>query len=159
MIIKLAQNSYLVETTLQHVDDMAPDIRREDDEEAVALGFSDARSATISSLLSSHEAWTWMIDGKPGCIMGISPGNLLSYGECIWFVSTDKVEKHKIHFLRTTKKLISEILNKYSCISNVVDARYTRCIAWLKWLGFNFYEAEEIGKYGEMFYRFDMRIQ
>lgn len=153
----LNKNSYIIPATEDHIAHIAEYMRDEDLAEAYALGYGGALNAVRISLRSATKAWTWMSHGRPGCMFGVSKMSLVSEVSVIWFISTQAVVKEKVHFLRQTKSLVREIVEHQGHLVTVVDARYTKCLRWVAWLGFTIHEAKPIGMNGRMFHRIEMR--
>ncbi len=72
-------------------------------------------------------------------------------------MTTDLVEKNKTTFLRYSRPMIEVMLAEFSHLENYVDARYKKCIRWLKWLGFVIHDAVPFGVQGLRFHKFEMR--
>jgi len=104
-------------------------------------------------------AWTGMIDGEPVCMFGVVPaGDILGGVGAPWFLATEKLQSHRVKFLRLNRQYLSKMLDIFPHLIDYVDVRHTRAIRWLSWLGFTF-SAEPVpyGPAGMPFYRFEMR--
>lgn len=93
-------------------------------------------------------------NGEPICIFGINPDSLLGEKAIVWMLSTDKLKEAKIKFFRESKKYITELLEWYPLLYNYVDARNTKSIQWLRWLGAVIEEAKPFGLEGKQFHYF-----
>jgi hypothetical protein len=76
---------------------------------------------------------------------------------CAWFLSTDKIEDHKICILRELKKEIEKDDEKFWLLYNVIYKENYLAKRWLFWLGFKFDnpnpEGVNVPKDFEFFYR------
>ena len=73
----------------------------------------------------------------------------------IWLLGTDDIFKHRVRFLKESKKYLNIISKSYDMTFNYVHVDNTLHIRWLKWLGFTFLrEVSKHGVNGENFYEF-----
>lgn len=77
----------------------------------------------------------------------------------VWFLSSDKMfVKNKISFLKHSKFWVEKLFGEYVLLHNLVDARNTVHIRWLKWLGFKFIaDVQEFGVEKRVFRQFYKR--
>lgn len=71
-----------------------------------------------------------------------------------WLLGTDRIDDMWLPFLRTTKEMFPLVCAEYPCQRNHVDARNSKSIAWLKWLGFEIEPPAPYGVSGALFCRF-----
>jgi hypothetical protein len=69
-------------------------------------------------------------------------------------VTTVHIEKNPRGFLRASKALMREAMQRHHQLINYVDARNTQAIRWLEWLGFKMGPAVPYGVSGILFRRF-----
>jgi len=91
------------------------------------------------------------------CIFGVAPASLLGSVGVPWMIGTQEIDSHAKAFLRRNKAYVERMSELYNYLVNFVDARNTRAIGWLKWLGFTILEAQPHGPDGLPFHRFEMR--
>jgi hypothetical protein len=73
----------------------------------------------------------------------------------VWMVSTAEIAENVIPFLRMSAEIIEDLNQQYPVLHNVIDARNTKHIEWLTWLGFAFIKViPGFGIQGEPFYEF-----
>lgn len=118
-------------------------LRAEDEAEAL-LFCETGTQAVVESVRASLLAECIVIDGEPAAVVGISISDLVAGTGCPWLLTAAAVERHPIAFGRETKRLIKRGLALAPRLENVVDARYTRAIKWIRWLGFTV-EPEQAG--------------
>jgi hypothetical protein len=121
-----------------------------------AVGMGPYR-ALEDSLNRSALAWTGMVDGRPVCMFGVSPIDILCGIGSPWLLGTEEIPRHATTFMRLNRQYIPKMLRLFPRLVNVVDARHERAIRWLKWLGFQFDPAPiAVGVFDLPFYRFWM---
>jgi hypothetical protein len=59
--------------------------------------------------------------------------------------------------MKYSRELITRWLTKYGPLTNFVDSRHIRAIAWLRHLGAEFDLLPEFGPYKKPFYKFSIR--
>jgi hypothetical protein len=69
------------------------------------------------------------------------------YASTIWLLASLEIEKHKMFFLRNSRKWLETLIEPYDIVFNAVDTRNELHISWIKWLGFNFTDDTEINGY------------
>jgi len=140
-----------------HLCCVAADCRQSDREELHAMAGVDPYTA-IQMGRDGGDTWAGLIDGVPVCVFGVVPvgGMHIDMGRP-WMVATEGIEKNAIAFLRRNKNWIRGMMGRYHHLINYVDARNTKAVQWLRWLGFQIHEAEPCGTYGLPFHKFEMR--
>ena len=135
----------IVPATYQHAFELSTAMREEDRSEVLSLGGMTPWEALESSLDASVEAWAGLADGRVLCIFGVAPLSILGNGLIPWMLSSTELPKHARQFARVSKGVVAIWKEKYPRLENLVDARYSTAVRWLKWLGFNVHPAEAIG--------------
>lgn len=133
------------------------DARPADVAEMAALGF-DFETALRASVERSHWTATGILDGRPLCLFGVAPGSLLSGVGVPWMLGTRRMEQRAVQlpFLRASRRVVAAMLATYPVLTNVVDARNTLAIGWLRWLGFEF-DPAPVAVRGQQFHIFRKR--
>nr|DAL01398.1 MAG TPA: internal virion protein A [Caudoviricetes sp.] len=72
----------------------------------------------------------------------------------VWMLCTDLVETNKILFLRSTKKVLQDVMKKEGYLKNYVWLGNDLHIKWLKWMGAEFEEPIYYGYDGQPFKEF-----
>lgn len=103
------------------------------------------------------EAWVGVVEGEPVCVFGVVRPSLLSTDGWPWMVGTDRLPFRGRAFLEGSREVVAEMRCRFPVLRNFVDARNSRAIRWLKWLGFTIMEAEPHGPLGLPFHPFEMR--
>ena len=126
-----------VETTSDHIDLLAENMRPEECEELEALTVFDIPAFLKWNLSQSVECWTCFYDGELVAVGGCKKGGSLVDSYVVpWMGTTPLVNEHKKDFLTCTKLAIKHWTAKYKNLQGVVDVRHTKSIRWAKWLGF-----------------------
>jgi len=154
----LAAHEYaVIEALPEHVAPMLPIIRQADIDELWAANRVSPDYALRRGIACSTLSWTGTVDGRPVCIFGVAPASLLGSVGVPWMIGTQEIDSHAKAFLRRNKAYVEHMAELYNYLVNFVDARNTRAIGWLKWLGFTVHEAKAHGPDGLPFHLFDMR--
>jgi hypothetical protein len=146
----------VVPATMEHVEAMAPRMRRADVEEVWAANRSNPYDALRSSLALSWNAWAGVVDGVVMCIFGVTPLSLVTGCGVPWMLGATGLERYAMAFLRRNRRYVAEMLATFPRLENWVDARNGASIRWLRWLGFTLEPAAPWGAFGLPFHRFSM---
>lgn len=92
--------------------------------------------ALVESVRRSDWTACGVVDGAPVCLFGVAPGSVLSGRGVPWMLAGAGLDRAEIPFLRRSRPVRDAMLATYPHLCNVVDARNTRTIRWLDWLGF-----------------------
>lgn len=106
---------------------------------------------------SSVLLWVATVESRLVCIFGVGALSVLTGLGSPWLLGTDLLDKHSRTLLRMCRRYVAEMLAVFPHLVNFVDARNTRSITWLRWLGFEIQQAEPFGAQGLPFHRFEMR--
>lgn len=132
-------------------------IRPEDESELWAAASKTPLQVLLQGLKESHEAWVGLADGVPFCMVGVAPRSILGSTGVPWMVGTVALDRHAKAFLRACRPVLQEMLGRYEHLENWVDARNSRAIRWLWWMGFDVGPTEPYGWMGLPFHHFEMR--
>jgi hypothetical protein len=150
-----------VEIRAPREDDVAAllaEIRPADLAEGEALlGPGAVPAALAQSLRDSALAWTADTPDGLMCMFGVAPASLMGDQGLPWMVGTPRVAKYAGALTRLAGPYIGRMLAAFPLLVNVVDARNTRAIAFLKHAGFTVLPAGPVGRAGLPFHPFFMR--
>ena len=141
----------------EHVALLAPVTREADRQEVWASSRSTPEQALVKGLAVSSRAWTVFFNGEVAAMWGVSPAAILSSTGVPWLLSSPAVDRHPVTFLRGSRALVDDLHDGYPVLRNYVDARYERCIRWLRWLGFAVEPAVPVGPARLPFHPFERR--
>ncbi len=114
----------------EHIDFIAPRMRKADVDEIKAASGKLPREALEFSLDRSNEAWALIYDGKPAAML---------------------------HFLRGSRWWFARISSGYDVLTNIVDDRNDVSKRWLEFLGFTLDEPQIMGVERRLFRKFEWR--
>jgi len=146
----------LREPTAEDVDYLIANMRQPDIDELLAMT-GDVDKTVRHSVKRSNHKWSVYANGQFVCIFGVGSPSLLSDTGVVWMLGTDLIERYKGAFIKYSRDYITAMLSVYPYLTNFVDARNTRTIRWLKFMGFTFLPAKPIGLKGLPFYQFELR--
>jgi hypothetical protein len=135
---------------------LAANLRDVDRREIAATSLADPLAAIRRCLANSEKTWVGELDGELMFVSGISDRNFMSARRAPWLLGTPLIETRPWPFLRYTKAKMPELIAAYPHMENHIDARSTRTIAWLAWLGFTIHPAMPYGALSRPFHRFTL---
>lgn len=147
----------IVPATQDHVAQMLPNVRQADRDEVMASSGQRVEEILGRCVRRAEMAWSGMVDDEVACIFGVEGASLLSETGYPWMIGTDLIERHAKPFLRRNRKMVGVMLERYPYLINYVDARNTKAIEWLRWLGFAILPAEPYGYARLPFHPFEMK--
>lgn len=151
-------NAYTITpATLELIEAMEPHARQADVDELQAASGKTPGEAMREGLKISLETWAGLVNGEPICIFGLAPASILGGSAIPWMISAEGVDRFAVGFIRRCRPVVAGWSQSFPSLWNYVDARNTRAIRWLRWLGFQIHPAQPHGLLGLPFHRFDMR--
>jgi len=151
----LANKYQIVTAQPEHLCDICTRVRQADVDEFAAQGVT-VESAMHTGLQISTYTWAGLRDGKVICVFGVASPSVLSGEGVPWMIGSHDLDKCAKGFLPRSRVVLNHMLDLYPHLENYVDARNTRAIRWLRWLGFKIHDAQPYGKMGLPFHRFEM---
>ncbi len=137
---------------------LAATMRQVDRDEVEATDGGTPLAALRTSMRhSSHAVTATDGEGRVLCMFGVGAWGFMSNTGVPWLLGSDLLDRYWRLFVRLSPKYLAAILDLYPELENLIDARSTRAIRWLKWLGFTVALPEPIGKNGELMRRFWLR--
>lgn len=139
-------------STLEDAQFIAAHMRQADRQECEALRGLPPE-LVLPNAIGRPGVTTWEVGGEPVVMGGVDP-SIPNMGT-VWMCSTDSILQHKVQFLRGCRPMLETLHKDYPLLTNLVDARNTLHIRWLKWLGFVFTrKIERWGAHGVPFFEF-----
>jgi len=122
-------------------------------------GKTEQDQAVNDSFYLSENKWTAFFNEAPVGIFGLVPHpNIMSSTAVLWFVATEEAESNKMMFLKASIDSMEKIkASGFSRIWNYVDAKNTKSVKWLKYLGFKL-SPTVYSINGNPFYHFSMEV-
>lgn len=126
---------------LEDIADLAPRLRKEDVAEVYAVNGCSPEQALLDGLQTSDECLTIEHEEKIIGMFGVAP--LRPGVGAIWLLASDELPSIRWGFLKQTRPWVAHFLTKFPLLTNLVDARNTQHIKWIKWAGFTFTNRHE----------------
>lgn len=133
---------------------LAPKLREADRQELSALTSLGPLEALSLALKCSSIAYAVEdASGEVVALFGVAPGETPDMGS-VWLLGSDALATHRFTFLRHSREWLKVLFSSYRLLGNIVDARNTLHVQWLRWLGFKFLCKRRAGRNGEEFWEF-----
>lgn len=119
---------------------IANHMREADKREVKAASGMKPLAAIQHGIQLSHDLWClYDPKGWPSAVLGVVPlqRGALDVG-APWLLGTDSLILHKRWFHREAREVCDKLVLKWGVLTNLVDARNTAHINWLRHLGFRF---------------------
>ena len=129
-------NHSIVTATYEHVEQLVPRLRAADLREIAAATGSDPEVALAVSVGSSAASWAWLYRGRVMALFGVAPYPGRPGVGIPWLLGAKGMDKHKVYFIRQSRKYVAQMLEHFPVLENWVDCRNTSSIQWLAWIGF-----------------------
>lgn len=146
----------LVPATRELCEAVADRLRPEECVEVRAASDDSPLEAVLRGYLDSDLCRVALLGAEPLCIWGVRRENW--YWRRVWLLGTDAVPKHRMTFLRASRRFLPRVLERFPHLRNWCDASYVKSLRWLKWLGFTIYPAEAYGSQGLPFCRLEIHL-
>ena len=140
-----------------HVERLGSTMNREDVDAVRAMADMGPHDALTSSVDHSTKSFTWLADGDVGCIWGYSSETYLSTSAQPWMLGSPLIMKNPRYFLRGCRQFYDLLLDRHELLYNYIDARHTRSLRWIEWLGATVHPAAPIGVAGMPFHLHETR--
>ncbi len=142
--------------TLADAASIVPHLRACDVMECEALaGKGSAMTMAVGTVAGSPLAFAYLKDDRLVSLFGVA-GKLTDPTGKIWAFGTNEIDSCRQVIDREIGGYLKQMFELFPKLENVVDARNTRSIKWLKHMGFTFHDAITIN--GFEFLPFDMEI-
>lgn len=150
------------EATQADIVELVPRLRQADIDECEAMfGKGSVLSTTMHGLRGGSVAFVAVRDGITIAVFGVGPCEDLGEDHDIgvpWMVGTNELDKCGRELMAEARSCLKIWHRFYPTLMNVVDARNTKSIRWLKRLGFTLRAPEPMGVGGLLFHPFDRTI-
>lgn len=147
----------LVDATPELLARVAANVRPADRAELWAQARHTPEQSLAIGLERGVFTFVPLFDGEPACAFGVVPVSALGGMGAPWMVGTPLLDRHARQFLRGCRPVVAEMSRMFPVLRNAVDARNTRAIRWLRWLGFEIHEAQPMGPDRLPFHPFEKR--
>jgi hypothetical protein len=128
--------------------------RKADREEMQACAGAGVEQCLQLGLEHSLRAWVIESGGLPLAACG---DTMAAIGIGVpWMVTTNHIDSNRRGFMRASKAVMLEMLQRHQVMANYVDARNAAAIRWLEWLGATVDDPAPYGVAGLPFRKFTM---
>lgn len=144
--------------TLEDAHNLAPRLRPADLQE-IAAGSGEAPVVALCrGVADSSVCYAIVSPSDPQAVFGlfgVTPLQGAVGVGAVWLLGSPDLTRISVKFLRHSHEWLARLFEGYQLLGNLVDARNTVHIRWLKWLGFRFVCLRPaFGKGGETFIEF-----
>jgi hypothetical protein len=140
--------------------DLAPRMRLADVEELEASSGMTPLEGLVTAYEVSQLCLTAEIDGEVVAMFGVAEDDEVSrhiglhYGN-IWYLGSPESVSDARLFMRESRAWLDALGKRFNGLGNVVDARNTKHVRWIKAMGFTFIDTiTDYGPKGHTFLRF-----
>lgn len=145
----------LLTPTAAHIAQLADTMQEADVQECWALGRMTPFDALSYSVLGSRDPKCWVVNDRVITMFGLASITQLTDHSVPWVLCSNQVQKLYRPFLRGSKILAEQWKSENRVLRNWVDARHTRAISWIKWMGFTLKPAVPLGPDQMPFHQFE----
>lgn len=145
----------IVPATRAHAEVLGQLMRKGDREEGLALGL-EPETAAVLSWERSEVAYALLFDGEVAAVCGVVPVPGAPF-DLVWILTGRAVDRHPKAYLRASRRILGQLLERYPVLCNSIDARYRGAVRWARWLGVELGEPVPAGPYGIPFRPFVVR--
>ncbi len=146
----------IVPTTEDHMIELSHTMRPADVQECWAANHYTPYEALKHSFYYTNKPITALYNGEVMCIWGVGKISYLSKEGIPWMLTSHLVDIHYREFLRHSIRLLEDIKSEAIVLTNMVDARNSKSIKWLKRLGFEIHAPVPFGPDKMLFHPFIM---
>lgn len=154
----------MTQQTEYQIRDATPDdavalslvMRQGDVDECWAAAHKKPLQALLDAMNASRDAKVCQYGDEILCMFGSGCSVLIGGVSYPWMLSSEKLIEHRRAFLRVGKAYVELLARDFDVIKNVVDARNTVAVKWLKSLGFEIKDPIPFGPDRMPFHPFEM---
>jgi len=151
--VKAIHKPYMAKATQQDCLVLGKKLRKEDQEEIKAFANLNGVQALSMGVIHSHLTVSIFTKDDVICAMFGVQGEI-GKDAAVWMLASDEIQEVAVPFLKQNRKVIDYLNKLHPVLHNVVDARNTLHLKWLKWCGFTFINKQNIGYENKPFYSF-----
>lgn len=125
-------------------------LREADHAEITALGL-EPEPALDYCIRNAVWARAAFVNALPAALWGVGAETLAGQTGVVWAMTTPLIEQHKRRFMAESRCFVDFALTIFPHLESWTDARYTRALRWLRWLGFTIGEPTPVAPHGNLF--------
>jgi len=123
----------------RHVRAIANRIRAIDALECRAFGRTPLQSLRLG-LKASTPCLTFLCDGRPAAMLGVTPTSVIEGRGTVWMLGTDALDRSHRAILQLAPPILKAIERETPRLENMISVDNMKSMAWLRRLGFAFDE-------------------
>lgn len=148
----------IVPCTREHIENLAPRLREMDREELLLSTGLSPDVALMDSFEFSFESWAVVEDGVVLCVFGLGSHPQGDGWGIPWLLASEEFYEVGFRFARECRGVIAKMHQKFPRLINMVYAKNSKAIRWLKWCGFTFHNQIQAGPYNAYFLPFTKEL-
>lgn len=141
----------------EHLLALAGTMSPDDAAECWALCHWSPEEALRRSVEGSRNPKAGLADGEVIAMFGVAQPTLVNSLGMPWLLGSPAISQHWVRFARESRDFVNHEKAGYQMLLNYVDARHTRAVRWVRWLGFTLSLVERFGPDNLPFWRAELR--
>ena len=148
-IVGVHGNCTVVKATEDHIEDIYPFLRREDQLEVLCMGHHPKEA--LQTALNHDDVTLTALDKDdvPFAMFGVGRVGGMAY---IWLLGTDGLADNSYQFTKASRKYVQLFTKPYGCVFNFVHQDNELALRWLRFCGAKFIRKLEFSS--QPFYEF-----
>lgn len=122
--------------TPEAISEVARRMSGADADEVRACSGNTPEQALLDSIDRSDMALVFEVNGTPEAIFGVATTPGFVGLASPWLLATEEFRRNPRAVMQHSRDWIKSLNDNYGTLFNMVDARHTRALRWLRWLGF-----------------------
>ena len=129
----------IVEAKPVHVFNLSTRLRAREKEAYEKLGC--AEDVLLNEIRVSLYSYAAIYEGQVAAIYGVK-GMPLGNSVYLWLVCSEMCERFPITFLRSSRKVVDDLLTRFERVHGLVLCDFDKSVRWLRWIGCDMYEPQ-----------------
>lgn len=138
LIKEYPSGAKVVLATIEHAEELAPNLRKYDLLECVAMGTSAVDALKFG--VEHGDVTLSVLNSDGSCIAMLGTGSADNGKAYIWLLGSEEIESRSFEFAKDSKRLAQLLVQPYGVAYNYVYAEYHDSVRWLQWIGANFHD-------------------
>lgn len=122
-----------------HAFALATRLRAREKEAYEKLG--DAYETIAQEVRRSLHAYAVLYEGQVVAIYGVK-GVPIGTSAYLWLVCSETCERFPVTFLRQSRRIVDELLTRFSRVHGLVLCDFDKSVRWLRWIGCDMHEPQ-----------------
>lgn len=122
-----------------HAFSLATRLRTREKEAYEQLG--DAYETIVQEMRRSLHSYAILYEGQVVAIYGVK-GMPIGTSVYLWLICSEACERHPVVFLRQSRKVVDDLLTRFSRVHGLVLCDFEKSVRWLRWIGCDMHEPQ-----------------